>query len=129
MNNTEDLILSLSPVAPLPRCGSEPTFEAPWQAQAFALAVALNANGLFTWPEWAECFSTVIREAEPEMGIASQEHYYLHWLTALERISARKGLTDLQALDHRYEAWERATHATPHGEPIELRNDPLWHHS
>ena len=40
----------------LPRDGEGPVFEAPWQAQAFAMAVRLNERGLFSWPEWATRF-------------------------------------------------------------------------
>ena len=37
----------------LPRDGDEPVFAAPWQAQAFALAVKLSEQGHFSWKEWA----------------------------------------------------------------------------
>ena len=32
----------------------EPVFSEPWQAEAFALVVALHERGLFSWAEWAE---------------------------------------------------------------------------
>jgi hypothetical protein len=28
-------------------------FDAPWQAQAFAMALLLHDKGVFTWAEWA----------------------------------------------------------------------------
>ena len=35
-------------------CDAEgPVFGAPWEAQAFAMALALHERGVFTWPEWA----------------------------------------------------------------------------
>ena len=37
----------------LPRDEGGPVFAEPWQAQAFAMAVRLSAQGHFTWPEWA----------------------------------------------------------------------------
>ena len=37
----------------------EPAFVEPWQAQAFAMTVALYEKGVFTWAEWA---STLSRE-------------------------------------------------------------------
>ena len=40
-------------------CG-EPVFAEPWQAQAFAMALALHQRGLFTWSEWADALSTQI---------------------------------------------------------------------
>ena len=30
-----------------------PVFREPWEAQAFAMTLALHAKGLFAWPEWA----------------------------------------------------------------------------
>ncbi len=41
----------------------ERVFAEPWEAQAFALAVALNERGLFTWPEWASAFAAVPEES------------------------------------------------------------------
>src|ERR1700676_1904995 len=39
--------------AVLPRDDGGPIFAEPWQAEAFALAVRLSAQGHFTWKEWA----------------------------------------------------------------------------
>jgi hypothetical protein len=54
---------------------------------------------------------------DPDTG----ETYYYHWLAALERIVAEKGVTDAATLDRYYHAWDHATDRTPHGTPIELR--------
>lgn len=95
-------------------------FNAPWEAQAFALAVALNERGIFTWPEWAGTLAEVIAEVrergEPDHGDA----YYRYWLSALERIVAGRGLLDDDQLAARRVAWEEAARQTPHGQPIEL---------
>jgi len=50
--------------------------------------------------------------------------YYEHWLAALEGLLASKGLAAKADVDAMAEAWERAAHATPHGKPILLENDP-----
>ena len=43
-----------SPLCPARReTKASPVFAEPWQAQAFALAVKLSADGHFTWKEWA----------------------------------------------------------------------------
>ncbi|MEN2979483.1 nitrile hydratase accessory protein [Tistrella bauzanensis] len=69
-----------------------PVFREPWEAQAFALAVALNQAGLFTWSEWAATISARIVTAQlggdPDTGAT----YYHHWLAALEDIGRAKGL-------------------------------------
>ena len=93
-----------------------PVFSAPWQAQAFAMAVELHAGGRFTWPEWAAALAAEIGGAGP----ADTADYWQHWLAALEKLVAAKGLASAEDLAKRHEAWERAAEATPHGRPIEL---------
>ena len=99
-----------------------PVFEEPWQAQAFAMTVALHESGLFSWAEWAEALSAEMKRP----GAAADGHdYYQHWLAALERLLAEKGMAGKGDVDAFAAAWERAAHATPHGKPILLENDPL----
>jgi nitrile hydratase accessory protein len=106
----------------LPRDAEGPVFEEPWQAQAFALAVKLSEQGHFTWKEWAAALAAELKLAadrgEPDDGT----HYYNHWLAALERMAAAKGLTDPAALLERKDAWADAYRHTPHGKPVELRS-------
>jgi nitrile hydratase accessory protein len=90
----------------------ELVFNEPWEAQAFAMVVKLHERGAFTWGEWAEILSIEIKSAD--------KPYYEHWLTALEKIVEAKGLMSNQERLERVEAWDRAAHATPHGQPIEL---------
>lgn len=98
-----------------------PVFAEPWQAQAFALAVALNERGLFSWSEWAaELSAQLARPGAAEDG----GDYYAHWLAALEALLARKGVAEPGLVDALSASWQRAAHATPHGEPIRLENDP-----
>ena len=107
----------------LPRDEEGPVFKEPWEAQAFAMTLRLYEGGHFTWPEWAACLAEEIEAAQqagdPDLG----DTYYQHWLKALEKIVARKGLLSAEELSRRKDAWDRAAHATPHGEPIELGPD------
>jgi nitrile hydratase accessory protein len=110
-----------SRAAALPADADAPIFAEPWQAQAFAMTVALRDNGLFSWNEWAQALSAEVRRPEA----ASDGHdYYEHWLAALETLLASKGLAAKADVDAMAGAWERAAHATPHGKPILLENDP-----
>jgi nitrile hydratase accessory protein len=106
----------------MPRDEDGPVFAEPWQAQAFALAVRLSAQGHFTWSEWAAALADELEAAanrgEPDDG----SRYYLHWLAALERLVTEKHLSDSTALLERKEAWARAYRHTPHGKPVELGN-------
>jgi nitrile hydratase accessory protein len=105
----------------LPHDEGGPVFAEPWQAQAFALAVRLSAQGHFTWSEWAAALAKELEAAanrgEPDDG----SRYYHHWLAALERLVAEKQLSDAAAMLERKEAWAEAYRHTPHGKPVELR--------
>ena len=105
-------------------CDAEgPVFREPWEAQAFAMTLALHARGLFTWPEWAATLGAEIKRAQAAGDPDTGETYYRHWLAALERIVAAKGLADARALVRYREAWAHAAARTPHGTPIELKPD------
>ena len=103
-----------------PRDETGPVFAEAWQAQAFALAVKLSESGWFTWTEWAAALAAEIKavadRGEPDDG----SRYYEHWLAALERLVAAKGLADPAALRTRRDDWADAYRATPHGKPVEL---------
>lgn len=98
-----------------------PVFAEPWQAQAFALAVALHARGVFTWTEWAAALSREV--ARPDAAKDGSD-YYQHWLAALETLLEAKGVAGPAVVDALSASWQRAAHATPHGQPIRLENDP-----
>ncbi|HVA15329.1 MAG TPA: nitrile hydratase accessory protein [Stellaceae bacterium] len=114
------IIRELAAAAPgLPVIADAPVFREPWEAQAFAMAVALRERGLFMATEWAEMLGAEIARAQagdPDTG----ETYYRHWLAALERIVAEKRLSDPTTLRRYRDAWSHAAHRTPHGTPIEL---------
>jgi len=110
-----------SAVPSIPCDAEGPVFREPWEAQAFAMALALHERGIFTWSEWAETLSGEIKRAQAAGDPDTGETYYRHWLAALERLIAAKGVTTSETL-HRYrDAWDHAADRTPHGAPIELR--------
>ncbi|MCC6194533.1 MAG: nitrile hydratase accessory protein [Burkholderiales bacterium] len=119
-----------------------PVFGAPWQAQAFALTLALHERGVFSWSEWTQALSAEIAahaghddgdvfppkrrcappppEGASALGRPGGADYYEHWLAALERLAAAKGLVSEPELTQRMHAWQSAARRTPHGKPIEL---------
>src|ERR1044071_455747 len=113
--------LAAEAVPGIPRDESGPVFRAPWEAHAFAIALALHEKGLFGWTEWSTMLGEEIKKAQAAGDADTGETYYLHWLATLERIVAEKGAASRQALAEHYRAWERATQRTPHGKPIELK--------
>jgi len=110
----------LSSLPRLPRDDGGPVFAEPWQAQAFALTVRLSEQGHFTWKEWATALAAELKAAADRGDPDDGSHYYDHWLAALERLVAAKGLADPAALLARKEAWAEAYRRTPHGKPVDL---------
>ena len=107
----------------IPRDHDGPVFGEPWEAQAFAMALALYDRALFTWPEWAAMLAGEIKRAQAAGDPDTGETYYHHWLRTLERMVAEKGVTDARTLTRYHDAWDRAADRTPHGLPIELTEE------
>jgi len=118
MSIEEDAIAA---VPGIPRDPEGPVFREPWEAQAFAMAVALHERGLFAWSEWTVVLGDEIKRAQVNGDPDTGDTYYRHWLAALERIVAEKGVTDVAALARYRDAWEHAAERTPHGAPITLQ--------
>jgi nitrile hydratase accessory protein len=110
-------------VPSIPRDADGPVFREPWEAQAFAMTLALHERGVFTWSEWAAALGAEIKRAQGAGDPDTGETYYLHWLAALERLVAEKGVTSGETLARTKHAWEHACERTPHGKPIELSEE------
>ena len=100
----------------LPQDAGGPVFAEPWQAQAFALAVRLHAQGAFTWPQWAAALSEALAGDPDDDG----SRYYHHWVAALETLATQRSLASASELAARKAAWEQAYRSTPHGAPVAL---------
>ena len=107
----------------MPHAGNEPVFREPWEAQAFAMAVKLHEQGLFTWPEWADTLAREISAAHAAGDAVLGDPYHHHWLAALETLVSAKGASSEPELARYRQAWERAADRTPHGHPIALQAD------
>lgn len=83
--------LDLAQLPAIPADEDGPVFAAPWEAQAFALVVRLQEQGVFSWEEWAQAMNKSIAAAleqnDPDLG----DTYYQHWLATLEKITIAKG--------------------------------------
>jgi len=109
------------PALPGMPCDADgPVFREPWEAQAFAMALALHERGLFTWREWAATLAEEIAGAQCRGDADRGDTYYHHWLTTLERLVAAKGASSDVELERYRRGWDRAAARTPHGRPIEL---------
>jgi nitrile hydratase accessory protein len=72
---------STGPIAPeaLLRALDGPPFSEPWMAQAFACAVHLSRQGLFTWNEWVDVFSAEIKAHPQRPDEDANVAYYRQW--------------------------------------------------
>ena len=86
---------------PQPMNEEGPVFKEPWEATAFALVLDLCEGDHFTWAEWVDCLSAEIRAAQNGGDADLGGTYYCHWLAALEKLAADKGLASAQALEQR----------------------------
>ncbi len=113
-----------APAPPLlpgqPELEGEPVFREPWEAHAFAMAVRLHEQGLFTWSQWAATLAEEITRAQDAGDPDSGDTYYHHWLAALERLVAETGAASPDEQERARDAWRRAADRTPHGQAIEL---------
>jgi nitrile hydratase accessory protein len=112
-------------VLSIPRDEAGPVFREPWEAHAFAMALTLHERGVFTWPEWASTLADEIKRAQAQGDPDTGETYYRHWLAALERLVAEKGVTSFDTLRRYRDGWDHAADRTPHGKPIELTPEDL----
>lgn len=96
------------------------SFDAPWQAEAFAVTVNLVKNGAMTWVDWVAEFSKHIADAPQQTNESVNDAYFRQWLSALEAIVIQKGMTQPQEVDETHEHWRRSYLNTPHGQPVEF---------
>ncbi len=114
-------MIDLTALPAIPRDAEAPVFRAPWEAQAFAMAVKLHEVGHFTWREWADRLAAEIAAARERGEHDDGTRYYHYWLAALEKLVGDKGLVSGAELEHREEEWVQAAKRTPHGQPIVLQ--------
>jgi nitrile hydratase accessory protein len=104
--------------AGMPVDDNGPVFREPWEAQAFALAVSLQEQGVFTRREWAETLGRTIKAAQASGDADLGDTYYHHWLAALEALVTAKGLAsrqDLSQSEARVREEHRRLHDHDHG--------------
>ena len=100
-------ISNMAGSAALPRRNGELVFDEPWEGRAFGLAVALNENGVYDWPDFSERLveETASDEQQGRYGL-----YYQRWVRALERLALDHSLITPTELNARTEALGTDTH-------------------
>ena len=100
-------IIAMDEQAALPRKNGELVFEAPWEARAFGLAVALNEAGVYPWRDFSQGLAAETAALERQGTPAS---YYEHWLETLEKLAIARGLVTLDKLDARTAEYAFSAH-------------------
>ena len=98
MQQADRQIAAMEAQIALPRENGELVFQAPWEARAFGLAVALNAKALYEWREFSAELAATIAAAEQNNDSSS---YYARWIASLEELVVTKGLISREQLDAR----------------------------
>lgn len=98
----------------------EPSFEAPWHAQVFALTVHLNEMGHFDWPDWAMRFGATLKRHGLTKELNGGDDYFTAWLETLETYLSETGSAPSGEVTKIRDAWENAYLSTPHGAPVSL---------
>lgn len=95
-------------------------FDEPWQAQLFALTVALNEAGRFGWADWTAAFGAELKARGAVRELDGGADYWAAWLATLEGLLDRSGMAARGEAERVRADWERAYLATPHGQPVRL---------
>lgn len=70
----------------------EKVFTAPWEARIFAIVMALNAKGLFTWSSFADALSKAVQHK-------LERPYYESWLAAAHDVLVRCNALEHDAIE------------------------------
>ena len=92
------------------------SFNSPWEASLFALAVQLSRQGVFTWADWIKAIGEEIWNESADNG----EEYYHRWCDALQNILINDEIVSIEEIQHRAKEWHDAYANTPHGTTVEL---------
>lgn len=96
----ERRVADMEGVAALPRKSGELIFQAPWEGEAFALAVALCERGMYPWSDFQSHLIAAIATADgKQFPPETQPTYYEHWLVALEALLIEKNILSKTHID------------------------------
>ena len=92
--------ISLAEIVHLPGMEAGPVFAEPWQARAFALALALSERGHFTLKDFQRVLISRISNFEQSQCLEGTTDYYTRWLEALAELVGRGHRVPGERLHH-----------------------------
>ena len=99
--------------------GSDPGFDAPWQAQVFSMVEARKEAGSLKSADWMGRLGRMLSERQIQ-----PEDYWPCYLLAFEEMLEDEQLATRAEIEEMTRAWHEAAEATPHGKVIYLSNRP-----
>ncbi len=103
----ESGIREMDGTAALPRQNGELIFEAPWESRAFGIAVALEAQGNYSWRQFRDELVEEIAAAEAQ---SQESTYYERWLASLEKLLLKLDVVSPEELEARHAEYESGLH-------------------
>ncbi|MGE0820774.1 MAG: nitrile hydratase accessory protein [Candidatus Binatia bacterium] len=86
----------------LPRQSGELVFQAPWEGEVFALAVALCENGQYPWSEFQRhLIAQIVAADQQALPPETYPTYYEQWLAAFEALLIEKQTVTKTLIDRR----------------------------
>ena len=111
----------ISNVKPFKRMDGEPVFDEAWQAQVLAMADTLITNGVIEAVAWSDTLGKELREAQTRRASDDITTYYKAALRALEQLLGQHTDISKSEVSKKRDDWEQAYLATPHGQPVKLK--------
>ena len=108
-------------VKPFKRMDDEPVFDEPWQAQVLAMADTLIVNGVISAAVWSDTLGNELKKAQSTSAADDITTYYKAALQALEQLLDQYTDISQSEVSDKRDAWEQAYLATPHGQPVKLK--------
>jgi nitrile hydratase accessory protein len=108
-------------VKPFKRMDGEAVFDEQWQAQVLAMADTLITNGVISASLWSETLGTELRKTQSRRASDNITNYYKAALQALEQLLEQNTDISKSEVSKKRDAWEQAYLATPHGQPVKLK--------
>ncbi|MFY0612800.1 MAG: hypothetical protein JXQ99_14805 [Hyphomicrobiaceae bacterium] len=96
---------------------ASPGFDAPWQAQIYAMSQVLIENDVISADVWAEALGASIRRRQSAGGSDTVGEYFQAVSDALVSVLP----VEVDELNEMMNAWRAAYEATPHGMPVTLK--------
>lgn len=112
-------------IKPLAVGAQETVFDEPWQAQVLAMADLLIQSGQLAATDWSSALGAQLKIKQQVAGgfNDAKENYYQAALLALTQLIESHQIISHQQLHSREVDWKNAYLSTPHGRPVELKND------